>query len=599
MGLLPRIAKGCVITTNFDDAIEQTYRGVGVEFHAYMHGTQEHNFFPRLVRGDRCLLKLHGDADNPETHILTQAQYTDGYGNPFDFHKPLPKALRQAFVSQSLLFLGCSLEQDWTLELLEKATKADEYAIPNHYAILPAPEDAQAKQEKANAVADIEHPAAVVSVGPVRVRRAVLATHCRCEREAHQLQRVTGEMLTENELEALALTWFQDAGWEYRHGPDIASDGETPERADYRQVVLTERLRETLHRLNPRVPEAALDEVLHRVAKLHELSLVQSNWRFHEALVDGMPVEVEQGGDKRGDRVRLIDFEHPRRNRYLVVNQYTVQGTKQPPRPDLVCFINGLPIAVIELKNPAAEQADIWSAFNQLDAYKTEIADLFVFNEALVISDGLNARVGSLTADRERFLPWRTIHNENDRPLLEFELEKVVRGFFAPELLLDYLRYFVLFEQGDDGLTKKIAGYHQFHAVREAVRVAVIAATQPTQKANQVREERASYGKQVEPGSRKGGIVWHTQGSGKSMSMVCFAGQADAAVRDAEPDPGGCDRPQRSGRAVVPDLYGCALSAQGDTTAGRRPRAAANAAGGSPLGWDHLQHGAEVLPRRQ
>lgn len=148
MVMLPRIAKGCVITTNFDDAIEQVYGRDDVRFDAYMHGKQEHNFFPRLVRGDRCLLKLHGDADNPSTHILTQAQYAEGYGNPFDFHKPLPKALRQVFVSQSLLFLGCSLEQDWTLELFEKAKQADEYAIPNHYAILPAPADAQAKQQK-------------------------------------------------------------------------------------------------------------------------------------------------------------------------------------------------------------------------------------------------------------------------------------------------------------------------------------------------------------------------------------------------------------------------------------------------------------------
>jgi type I restriction enzyme R subunit len=329
--------------------------------------------------------------------------------------------------------------------------------------------------------------------------------------------------MTEDALERLALTWFQDSGWEYRHGPDIAPDGDISERADYRQVVLTGRLREALHRLNPGVPEAVLDEVLRRVTKLHEASLVQSNRRFHEALIDGLPVEVEQDGVKRGDRVRLVDFDRPRANRFLVVNQYTVQGSKQPRRPDLVCFLNGLPIAVIELKRPAAEQADIWSAFNQLDAYKAEIADLFVFNEALVISDGLHARVGSLTADRERFLPWRTIRDENDRPLLEFELEKVVRGFFAPELLLDYLRYFVLFEQGDDGLIKKIAGYHQFHAVREAVRVAVIAATQAPPVVDRVREDRATYGKRVVPGSRKGGIVWHTQGSGKSMSMVCFA----------------------------------------------------------------------------
>jgi SIR2-like domain len=149
MVLLPRIAKGCVITTNFDDAIEQIYGRDDVHFDAYMHGTQGNNFFPRLVRGDRCLLKLHGDADNADTHILTHAQYANAYGSPFDFHKPLPKALRQVFVSQSLLFLGCSLEQDWSLELLEQAKHADEYAIPNHYAILPEPNDAQTKQQKA------------------------------------------------------------------------------------------------------------------------------------------------------------------------------------------------------------------------------------------------------------------------------------------------------------------------------------------------------------------------------------------------------------------------------------------------------------------
>jgi type I restriction enzyme, R subunit len=331
--------------------------------------------------------------------------------------------------------------------------------------------------------------------------------------------------MTEDDLEQLALTWFRDTGWEYRHGPDIAPDGDTPGRADYRQVLLQGHVHEALRRLNPDVPDAVLEEVLHRVAKLHEPSVIQSNRSFHETLLDGVPVEVEIDGVKRGDRMRLIDFEHQDQNRFLVVNQYTVQGTKQPRRPDLVCFINGIPIAVIELKNTASEQADIWSAFNQLETYKAEITDLFVFNEALVISDGLHARVGSLTADRERFLPWRTLRNENDRPLLEFELEKVVRGFFAPELLLDYLRYFILFEQGDDGIIKKIAGYHQFHAVREAVRATVIAATQPQAAPNKAEEERATYGKRVVPGSRKGGIVWHTQGSGKSISMVCFTGK--------------------------------------------------------------------------
>ncbi|MCK9529820.1 MAG: type I restriction endonuclease subunit R [Gammaproteobacteria bacterium] len=329
--------------------------------------------------------------------------------------------------------------------------------------------------------------------------------------------------MTEDDLEQLALSWFQDSGWEYRHGPDIAPDGDTAERDDYRHVLLPGRLSEALHRLNPGVPHSVLGEVLHQIAKPGHPSLILNNRAFHEALLDGVPVEVEIGGVKRGDRVRLIDFERSDQNRFLVVNQFTVQGTRQPRRPDLVCFINGLPIAVTELKNPAAEQADIWSAFNQLETYKSEIADLFTYNEALVISDGLHARVGSLTADRERFLPWRTLRNENDRPLLEFELEKVVRGFFAPELLLDYLRYFILYEQTDDGLIKKIAGYHQFHAVREAVRATVIAATEPPK--DRAADERADYGKRVQNGSRKGGIVWHTQGSGKSISMVCFTGK--------------------------------------------------------------------------
>ena len=330
-------------------------------------------------------------------------------------------------------------------------------------------------------------------------------------------------MITEDHLEQLALTWFRDSGWEYCYGPDIAPDGTAPERADYRQVVLAVRLLDALRRLNPDIPEVVLDEVVHRVGKLHEPSLIQSNRVFHELLLDGVAVEVEVDGVKRGDRVRLMDFEHPENNRFLVVNQFTIQGIKQPRRPDLVCFINGLPIAVLELKNPATEQADIWSAFNQLETYKAEIADLFVFNEALVISDGLLARVGSLTADRERFMPWRTLRSENDKPLLEFELEKVVRGFFAPDLLLDYLRYFILYEQGEDGIVKKIAGYHQFHAVREAVRATVIAATGPLPDAAEL--ERATYSKEVKPGSRKGGIVWHTQGSGKSISMVCFVGK--------------------------------------------------------------------------
>jgi type I restriction enzyme R subunit len=328
-------------------------------------------------------------------------------------------------------------------------------------------------------------------------------------------------VIKEQSLEDLAIHWFQETGWDYRAGPDIAPDSDTPQRNDYRQVLLQGELREALARLNPQIPAAVLDDVAHQLGKPDHPSLIQSNRAFHEALVGGVPVEVEIDGERRGDRVVLVDFDTPERNRFLVVNQFTVQGSKQPRRPDLVCFINGLPIAVIELKNLAAEQVGIKDAFHQLQTYKDELADLFVTNEALVASDGLHARIGSLTASFERFLPWRTVKNENDRPLLEYELEKVVRGFFAPALLLDYLRYFVLFEMADGQVVKKIAAYHQFHAVRAAVKAAVIAATPPA--TNVAQEQWATYADRVKPGSRMGGIVWHTQGSGKSISMVCFA----------------------------------------------------------------------------
>jgi type I restriction enzyme, R subunit len=201
------------------------------------------------------------------------------------------------------------------------------------------------------------------------------------------------------------------------------------------------------------------------------------------------------------------------------------RGGRQPRRPDLVVFVNGLPLAVIELKNPANEQTDIWDAFNQLQTYKEEAADLFNCNVALVVSDGFTARVGSLTADTERMLPWRTIANESDRPRLQMELETLVRGFFKPELFLDYVRHFVLFEQDGDTIIKKVAGYHQFHAVREAVRATVIAAQDVGKGVVEVRDERATYGNEVKPGSRKAGVVWHTQGSGKSITMACYAGK--------------------------------------------------------------------------
>jgi len=332
-------------------------------------------------------------------------------------------------------------------------------------------------------------------------------------------------MITEDQLEQQAIQWFQDIGWAYARGPDISPEGVAEERADFREVVLRGRLAEAVANLNPNLPEAAVEEVVQIVTKTEAPVLVQGNRGFHRLLLNGVPVDFTNAqGEADSDHARLIDFNNIDNNDYLVVNQFTVTGTKQPRRPDLVVFVNGLPLAVVELKNPADENTDVWLAYDQLQTYKDEISDLFVFNEALVVSDGTNARIGSLTATREWFMPWRTVKNEDDRPVLEFELETLIRGFFDPGRFLEYIRYFVIFEQDGDVLIKKIAGYHQFHGVREAVRVTLIAAQQIERDGGMVKEPRATYGREVVPGSKKAGVFWHTQGSGKSISMCCYAG---------------------------------------------------------------------------
>ncbi|MEO4046219.1 type I restriction endonuclease subunit R [Pseudomonas sp. CAU 1711] len=331
--------------------------------------------------------------------------------------------------------------------------------------------------------------------------------------------------MNEQQLEELCLSWFQQVGWRFAHGPDIAPDSSSPERTDYRDVVLRERLLAALARINPQIPAAALEQAVHALQTVSEPQMVVRNRNVHRLLLGGVAVTFEVGEQKKQDWVYFIDFAQPSNNDFLVVNQFTIAGTRQPRRPDLIAFVNGLPLAVVELKNPANEQTDVWDAFNQLQTYKDEIGDLFNSNAALVVSDGWTARVGSLTANAERMLPWRTVTSEDDRPRLQMELETVVRGFFKPELFLDYLRHFVLFEQDGDRIVKKIAGYHQFHAVREAVRATVIASQNADKGMLEVHEERATYAKEVQPGSRKAGVVWHTQGSGKSITMACYAGK--------------------------------------------------------------------------
>jgi type I restriction enzyme R subunit len=331
-------------------------------------------------------------------------------------------------------------------------------------------------------------------------------------------------MITEDQLEQLCLEWFQSTGWDYVCGYDIAPDGDASERSDYRQIVLHDRLLSRLEVINQHIPVATLELVAVQITKPESPILIKNNKAFHQLLLEGVKVEYKDiNGEEKTDYVQLIDFNKVDNNQFLVVNQYTLSGAKGMRRPDIIVFVNGLPLAVLELKNPADNNADIWSAFQQLQTYKEEIPDLFMFNEALVVSDGLNARVGSLTASKERFMAWRTVANENDKPMFEYFLETLVKGFFKPELFLDYIRHFVLFEQDGDITIKKIAGYHQFHAVREAVRATVIAAQQPQE--NTQGEPRANYADKVVPGSGKAGVVWHTQGSGKSISMVCYAGK--------------------------------------------------------------------------
>ncbi|MBP6497331.1 MAG: type I restriction endonuclease subunit R [Campylobacteraceae bacterium] len=311
-------------------------------------------------------------------------------------------------------------------------------------------------------------------------------------------------MINEEQVEQLAIEWFKELGYEYFLGVDIAPESENPQRSSYQEVLLQKRLHVSLCKLNPTLPQSAIDEAIHLLKKPQNVTLIQNNRDFHQMLLQGVSVEIKKDEESRGDVVKLIDFENPKNNDFVIVNQFTIKGTKGNRRPDVVVFINGLPVSVIELKNPADENADIFKAYNQLQTYKDEIEDLFVCNEALVISDGIHARIGSLTATDERFMYWRTIKNEKDRPRLEYELETLIKGFFNKEHLLDYIQNFVLFEDDGKKIIKKIAGYHQFHAVKEAVAKVIEASIS---------------------GSKKGGVVWHTQGSGKSISMACFAGK--------------------------------------------------------------------------
>jgi type I restriction enzyme R subunit len=335
---------------------------------------------------------------------------------------------------------------------------------------------------------------------------------------------------TESIIEETALEWLRDLGYSIVFGNDIAPEEPAAERENYGEVVLTGRLKDALKRINPNVPDEALEDAFRKVTRPTSVSLVGNNRAFHAMLTDGIEVEYRKDDRIVGDKVWLVDFEDIENNDWAAVNQFTIIENHINRRPDVIIFINGLPLAVIELKNAADEKATVWSAFKQLQTYKEQIPALFTFNEALLISDGVNARVGTLTANKERFVPWKTVTGEELAPRTAIELEVLLRGMFDKRRFLDLIRYFIVFEDNGNGQPiKKMAGYHQFHAVNMAIEQTVRAASAVGASHRLAQEERGTYKtsqpRDAKPGDHRIGVIWHTQGSGKSLTMAFYAGR--------------------------------------------------------------------------
>jgi type I restriction enzyme R subunit len=345
--------------------------------------------------------------------------------------------------------------------------------------------------------------------------------------------------ITEDLLEETCLEWLAGLGWTVLHGPDLAPEMPDAERDDYRQVLLLGRLSAALARINPEVPGEGIEEAVRRIVAVGGPDLVSNNRTFHRLLTDGVDVEVSASeGGVRHLKVWLLDLESLDNNDWVALNQYTVIEDRRNRRPDVVVFVNGLPLAVLELKNPGDENATIQHAFNQLQTYKKDIPSLFISNELLVISDGLQARCGTITSGWDRFMPWRTVDGEEVAPKGMPELETTIRGLFERKVFLDYLLNFVVFEDDGAKVIKKSAAYHQYWAVNKALgstlsacgidadATRLIGRFPPESNPWKVAESPATYGKGTQHfGGKRIGVVWHTQGSGKSLSMTFYAGK--------------------------------------------------------------------------
>jgi type I restriction enzyme, R subunit len=342
---------------------------------------------------------------------------------------------------------------------------------------------------------------------------------------------MTGRGVTESVVEDAALAWLGALGYQVLHGPDIAVREPAAERNDlnYRDVVLERRLRQALVCLNPELPPEALEDAFRKLARSEAPSLIERNRAVHRMLVDGVNIEYRRkDGSIAGAQARVIDFDVPDNNDWLAVNQFTVSEGHHTRRPDVVLFVNGLPLAVIELKNAADEDANIWTAFHQLQTYQAQIPFFFSTNAALIISDGTQARIGTLGAGKEWFKPWRTIGGHEDAPSTLTELQVVLEGVFEKRRFLNLVRHFIVFEdEGHGKLIKKMAGYHQFHAVNVAVEETLRAARHAAvdRAAEAFGQYKSGHQPGGEPGDRRVGVVWHTQGSGKSLTMAFYTGR--------------------------------------------------------------------------
>ncbi len=355
--------------------------------------------------------------------------------------------------------------------------------------------------------------------------------------------------MTESAVEGYAIKLLEEAGYQYIYAPSIAPDSETPERESFEDVLLRERLHTAVDRINPSIPADTRKDAIQQIAKLHSPALIGNNETFHRLLTEGISVSYRKNGSSRGDFVWLIDFNNPEKNEYIVSNQFTVIENNVNKRPDIILFVNGIPLVVIELKNPADETATVKSAFRQCETYKKTLPGLFTYNGFMIISDGLEARAGTISAGLSRFMAWKTSDGNVEASPLIGQLQTLIKGMLNKKTLLDLIRHFIVFEQSrkedkETGIitiqtVKKLAAYHQYYAANRAVESTLRASgysvtkSKPS-KTDMVLASTKRYGAagvNAQPvGDRKGGVVWHTQGSGKSLSMVFFAGKIVLAL---------------------------------------------------------------------